>query len=53
MTRPLRLVAAILCTGAALQVREQTGAGLPFVTRDRRLALAAEREGFEVLDIGD
>ena len=39
--------------GAALQVREQTGAGLPFVTRDRRLALAAEREGFEVLDVGD
>ena len=39
--------------GAALQVREQTGARIPFVTRDRRLALAAEREGFEVLDVGD
>ena len=39
--------------GAALQVREQIGARLPFVTRDRRLALAAEREGFEVLDVGD
>ena len=34
--------------GAALHVWEQTGAMLPFVTRDRRLALAAEREGFDV-----
>ena len=39
--------------GAALQAREQTGARLPFVTLDRRLALAAEREGLRVLDAGD
>ena len=39
--------------GAALQVREQTGARLPFVTLDRRLAIAAEREGLRVLDAGN
>ena len=39
--------------GAALHAQEQTGAGLPFVTLDRRLSLAAEREGFRVLDVGD
>ena len=39
--------------GAALQVQERTGQGLAFVTRDRRLALAAEREGFRVLEAAD
>lgn len=34
---------------AALAVAEQQPATLPIVCRDRRLALAAEREGFSVL----
>lgn len=35
--------------GAALHVREQIGAPLQFVCLDRRLADAAEREGFSVV----
>ena len=38
--------------GAALVVRDQMAGRLTFVSLDRNLALAAEREGFEVLDVG-
>jgi hypothetical protein len=45
---PLR-VADALPLGAALVACDLDPSGLPFVTLDERLALAAEREGFSVL----
>ena len=48
-THPLRAADA-LQLGAALVVAENRTAPLTFVTFDRRLAEAAEREGFEVLE---
>ena len=38
--------------GAALHAQENTGR-LTFVSLDQALTLAAEREGFRVLDVGD
>jgi len=47
-THDLRAADA-LHLAAALLAREQTGAAFEFVTFDRRLTAAAEREGFTVL----
>ena len=47
-THPLRAADA-LQVGAALVAAEEFPATLEFVTLDRRLAVAAEREGFRVI----
>ncbi len=49
---PLRAADA-LQLAAALAVAEETPGGLPFVTLDAQLALAAEREGFPVVRPGE
>ena len=47
-THPLRAADA-LQVGAALVAAEEFPATLEFVTLDRKLAVAAEREGFRVI----
>jgi hypothetical protein len=47
---PLR-AADSLQLGAALLTSEETPQGFPFVTLDRRLADAAEKEGFHVVGV--
>lgn len=47
-SHPLRAADA-LQLAAALIASEEEPKDLPFVTLDRRLALAAEKEGFKVL----
>ena len=49
-THPLR-AADSLQLAAALLTSEENPQGFPFVTLDRRLSAAAEREGFHVLGV--
>jgi predicted nucleic acid-binding protein len=49
-THPLR-AADSLQLAAALLTSEENPQGFPFVTLDRRLASAAEREGFHILGV--
>jgi predicted nucleic acid-binding protein len=49
-THPLR-AADSLQLAAALLTSEENPQGFPFVTLDRRLGAAAEREGFQVLGV--
>lgn len=49
-THPLR-AADSLQLAAALLTSEENPQGFPFVTLDRRLGVAAEREGFQVLGV--